>query len=274
MLKAARATISIAWRAGFFAAEDGAGFAERLPFPKLGRAFGEVAVEGVERDGQRAALAGGAEAGVDFVQPAERAELVADADQPLAELAEEVAVDGAIFAAQERRVRRHAAAAAFGVAARFEQEDQVEIAVIVRLAAAELAEREDDRLADVAVARGEVFPVAADDVVREFFFGRPADQRDAELVDELLILAVGDLLEAGLGDIGQGGVRGADVVFADDVADADADVLGVFEAVQDRVDVFGAFAQFGERLARGSRAWAGVRRAGCPSARRSCPGCW
>ena len=56
-----------------------------------------------------------------------------------------------------------------GVAARFEQEDQVEIAVIVRLAAAELAEGEDDRLADVAFAVGEVLPVSADDVVREFF---------------------------------------------------------------------------------------------------------
>ena len=79
-------------------------FAQRLPLPKLRRAFGEVAREGVERHGQRAALAGRAQPGVDFVQPAVRAELVAHADQPLAELAEEVAVDRAV-AARRRRSR-------------------------------------------------------------------------------------------------------------------------------------------------------------------------
>ena len=126
----------------------GARFAERLPFPELGRAFGEVAGEGIERNGERAALAGRAQAGVDFVQPAERAELVAHADQPLAELAEEVAVARADASPLGVGCSATiAAAAARGVAARFVQEDQVEIAVVVRLAAAELAEGEHDRLA-------------------------------------------------------------------------------------------------------------------------------
>ena len=49
-----------------------------------------------------------------------------------------------------------------GVAARFEQEDEIEIAVIVRLAAAELAEREHDRFAAVALAVGEALPVLPD----------------------------------------------------------------------------------------------------------------
>ena len=62
------------------------------------------------------------------------------------------------------------------------------------------------------------------------------------------ILALGNLLEAGLGDVGQRGVRRADVVLADHVAHADAQVLGVLEAVQDRVDILGAFAQLGQRL--------------------------
>src|SRR5206468_80322 len=102
----------------------------------------------------------------------------------------EMAVNGPVFAAQKRRVRRHAAAAALGVAARFEQEDQVEVAVIVRLAAAELAKGQDDGLADVAVARGELLPVTTDDIVGQLFFSRSTDERHAELVDQLLILAI------------------------------------------------------------------------------------
>ena len=85
--------------AGRVVADHRPRLAQRLPLPKLGRPFGEVAGEGVERHGQRAALAGRPQPGVDFVQPAVRAELVAHADQPLAELAEEVAVDRAVVAA-------------------------------------------------------------------------------------------------------------------------------------------------------------------------------
>ena len=46
--------------------------------------------------------------------------------------------------------------------------------------------------------------------------------------------------------IGERGMRGADVVLADDVANADAKMLGVFEAVQNRVDILGAFAELGQ----------------------------
>ena len=200
--------------AGFFVAEHGPRLAQRLPLPKLRRPFGEVAGERVERHGQRAALAGRAQPGIDFVQPAVRTELIADADQPLAELAEEVAVDRAVAAARVAApIRRQAAAAR--CAARFEQEDQVEIAVIVRLAAAEFAEREHDRLADVALAAGEVAPNSRRTMsfASSSSLGRPI-VGTPNLSTSFTILALGDLLEAGLGDVGQRGMRRANVVFA------------------------------------------------------------
>ena len=147
---AASATACIACSAGRRRAEHDAGLAERLPFPELAAPFGEVAGEGGERHGQRAALAGRPQPGVDFVQPAVRAEVARHADHALAELAEEVAVGGAAV---------RAALPAERVAAGLVQEDQIEIAVIVRLAAAELAEREHDQLAGVALAVGEALPL-------------------------------------------------------------------------------------------------------------------
>ncbi len=73
---------------------------ERLAFPQLARALGEVALEFVQRHGQRAALAGGPQPRIEFVQPAVRAHVGGDLDDPLAQLAEEMLV------ASWRRSRR------------------------------------------------------------------------------------------------------------------------------------------------------------------------
>ena len=105
-----------------------------------------------------------------------RAELTGHADDPLAELAEEMAVDRAAARAARDCGR-------VVCAVRFVQEDEVEIAVIVRLAAAELAEGQHDQLAAVAFAAGEALPMLAADFVRQLLFARPADRRHAELVD-------------------------------------------------------------------------------------------
>ena len=59
--------------------------------------------------------------------------------------------------------------------------------------------------------------------------------------------------QAGLGDVRQRAGRGFDVFLAQDVAHADAQLLGVLEAVQDRVDIFGPAAQFGQRVRRATR---------------------
>src|SRR4029079_18786309 len=75
------------------------------------------------------------------------------------------------------------------------------------------------------------------------------NQRNAELIHELLILAVGDLFEAGLGDVSQRGMSRADIVYANDITNTDADMLGILETVQDRVDVLGPFAQISKRFA-------------------------
>ena len=143
--------------------------------------------------------------------------------------------------------------------------------MVVRLAAAELAERQHDGLADVAFAIGEALPKlfrligrarataggtsgcartagGGEVAAGRFHFAGNEDRRLAEFLDELGVLASGDLLEASLGDVGQRCVRGADVVFAEHVAHADAKMLGVFEAVQDRVEVFGPAAQLGQRF--------------------------
>ena len=63
--------------------------------------------------------------------------------------------------------------------------------------------------------------------------GRP------NLRDQLLVLPRGDLRQADLGDVGQGAGRGLDVLLAQQVAHADAQLLVVLEAVQDRIDVLG-----------------------------------
>src|SRR3954469_19197414 len=124
----------------------------------------------------------------------------------------------------------------------------MEVAVIVWLATSELAEREHDRLALVAFAGRKMLPKAVNDRIEELIVRRSADRRHAELRDESVVLALGDLFETGLGDIGKRRVRGSNVVLPYHIANADAQVLGVFEAVQYRVDVFCTTAKFGERF--------------------------
>ena len=67
------------------------------------RAFFEIAAKLGQRRGQRAALAGRPQPRIDFVQPAVRAELAADLDDPLAQLAEEMLVGGRVAAARAAR---------------------------------------------------------------------------------------------------------------------------------------------------------------------------
>ena len=158
---------------------DDARFAERLPLPNLAAAFGEVAAEGVDRHGQAGRSCRWAQPGVDFVQPAVRAEVAGHADHALAKLAEEMAVGRAAASSPRCRPRR--------VAPGLVQEDQVEIAVVVWLAAAELAEGEHDRLADVAFAIGKSLPVLQrTDSFGGSSFAGDQDRRLAEFLDELL----------------------------------------------------------------------------------------
>ena len=139
--------------------------AQRLPLPKLPVALGEVAGELVERRGQRAALAGGPQPGVDLVQPA-----VAGSSW--------LAVLMIRWPSSLKKcwlvVRARAAAAGVGhgLAVGLVEEDDVQVAVVVHLAAAELAQRQDDHLAGLAGAR----PLA--------------DRRLAELGRQPLVLRV------------------------------------------------------------------------------------
>ena len=74
------------------------------------------------------------------------------------------------------------------------------------------------------------------------------DPRLAELRGQPGVFRGGDLRQAGLGDVRQRPGRGLHVLLAQQVANADAKLLVVLEAVQHRVDVLGAAAQFGQRL--------------------------
>ena len=88
--------------AGFFGGgrrrKDDPGFAQCLALPKLSLPFGKVAAELGERNGQRATLAGRPQPRIDLVEPAERAELGGDFDDPLPQLAEKMLVRGRIVA--------------------------------------------------------------------------------------------------------------------------------------------------------------------------------
>jgi hypothetical protein len=146
-------------------------------------------------------------------------------DDPLTELAEEVAVAG-----------RRAAAAVDGRSLRLVQKDEVEIAVIVRFATAELPQGQDDELTRLSHLRRLRRPA------RKFarrVVAQRADRWLAELFDELGRFGGGNLFEAGLGDVGERGMRILNVVFADNVANADAKMLGMFEAKQNRFNIFG-----------------------------------
>src|SRR5687767_10539912 len=104
------------------------------------------------------------------------------ANQPLTELAEEMAIGRAVAAP---------AAAPIGSARRmtsgFVKEDQVEIAVVVWFATTKLAQRQHDRLAPTILPLCEALPEAARRFVRQVRVVGTANHRHAKLVDELLV---------------------------------------------------------------------------------------
>ena len=102
--------------------------------------------------------------------------------------------------------------------------------MVAHLAPAELAHRQDGHVARLAGARA------------------VADLRPAELGDELLILGGGDLGEADFGNVGEHAGRSLKVFLAEQIADADAELLVVLEAVQDRLDVLRRPAKLLERF--------------------------
>src|SRR5207249_3513415 len=121
--------------------------------PKLRRPFRKIALQRVERNSKCAALSCWPQPGINFVQPAEWTKLVANSNQPLTKLAEEMAVDRAILPSPAwGGVGGGATAASLRMAAGFKQKDQIKIAVIVWLAPAKFAQRQDDRLTYVAFA--------------------------------------------------------------------------------------------------------------------------
>src|SRR5262245_14913160 len=138
-----------------------------------------------------------------------------------------------------------AAAAADCHAARLVQKNQIEIAVVIRLSTAQLAEREHDGLAAVAFAVSISLPMLPDNFVAELFVARPADRRCSKFFVQPSIFAGGDLLETGFGNVGECRVGFADVVLSQYVANAHPQMLGIFETVQNGVDILGPFAQFG-----------------------------
>ena len=76
----------------------------------------------------------------------------------------------------------------------------------------------------------------------------PSPIRGRPLGRELLIFRSRDLGEANFGDVRKDARRRLKVFLAEQVADADAKLLVVLEAVQDRLDVFGRPAKFLERF--------------------------
>ena len=151
------------------------------------------------------------------------AELIGHFDDPLAEFAEEMLIVGRLAAAPRAA---GVESGPFG----FVEENQVQVAVIVHLAAAEFAQRHDDELRHPS------------DVVRG------GDQRLAELGDELGILVGRDPPQAGQRDVGERSRGGLDILLAEQIAHANAQLLRVLEAVQNRIHVFGGVGQIGEAL--------------------------
>src|SRR6185437_11534750 len=154
---------------------------ERLALPKLAVSLGEIAGELLKRRRQRAATARRPQPQINLIQLAVRPEVAHGLDDSLPQLAEKMLV-----------VRRRSAAGAFerGGTVGFVDEHQIEVALVIQLAAAELAERQDDKPARLAGAR----PFA--------------DRRLAELDHELFVLAGGDAFEADLRNVGQRAGRG------------------------------------------------------------------
>src|ERR1044072_5912281 len=108
--------------------------------------------------------------------------------------------------------------------------------MVVGFTNTELAEPEEDRLADIPVSRGKVLPEASCDIVFKLFIGWLANRWRAKLRRQLLILTLSDLFQARLRNIGKRGVGRSNIVLAHHVAHTHANMLRILEAVQDRVD--------------------------------------
>ena len=112
---------------------------ECLPLPDGGRTIlGEVAGEVVERHRRRSAAAAGAKPGIHFIEPAVGAEGVEHLHRPLRKLREEVGIGRALDAPSR-------ATTVEGDAVVIVEKDEVHVAGVVHLAAAELAHRQHHR---------------------------------------------------------------------------------------------------------------------------------
>ena len=197
--------------------EDHARLAQRLALPQLALPRGEVAGELVQRDSQRTAPPRRPQTRIQFIQPSVRSQVIDHLDDPLSQLTEEVLVGG-----------RLVIAVSAGMASRpvrLVQEHHVQVAVIIRLASAQFAHRQDDQLARLAV------------------FRTALNHRRPVACCQALEFADRDLLQADFTDVRQHALRFPDVGFSQDVPHPDAQMQGVLEPVQDRLGVFGAAQQ-------------------------------
>ena len=103
------------------------------------------------------------------------------------------------------------------------------MALIVQLSAAQLSQADHHK-------------------VRRLSFRRTlADPWYAMLFDELLIFQVGNVIQAGLGNLGQRFVRAVDGFVPQKISDANPQLFRVFEIMNDGQCIRSATAQFSER---------------------------
>ena len=178
-------------------AGDRPGFDERLPLP--GAALHVVVGErAVEAQAERAARAFGPQPQVDAVGDAQVGRLGEQADEFFAEPLEELLV-------ADR-------AAGVGLAVLLVEEDEVDVAGVVQLDAAELAEAEDDEAAALAVAA----------------------ERLAVVLFQVSPGVVEGRFDDGVGQVGDLPGDGCDRLAADDVAIGDAQRFAALEAAERR----------------------------------------
>ena len=179
---------------------DDPGAGQGQPLPGLRRAS-EVVAEGVERHDQRARGAVGPEPGIDGV---ERARRRGRSTPSALSTRRTTSVTNSSFGIDR---------APLGPAVAFVQEDEVEVAMVIQLAAAELAQADDRPARALAVAGRRGVPNAG--------------HRRSHW-------SLRDLDHDRLGHVGQLAGHVADRLAAEDVAGADPDPLLVPEAEQDR----------------------------------------
>ena len=160
--------------AGLRRAEHRPRLAQRLSLPQLRQPLRKVTRQRIERHRQCPAPPGRPQPCIHLIQPPIRPKMACHANQPLAELAEEMAVDRAAAAV---------AMSAGRLAAGLVEENEVEVAVIIGLATAKFAKRQDNRLARVALPVGVAIPELAGDIAGKLLVAGPANRGRAELTD-------------------------------------------------------------------------------------------